>query len=379
MADQPQPQAAAPPPTRSEMPPWVPRAVLVLMLGVAGLYIVFRMAVRLRALLVLLLVAFFVSLALEPAVNNLARRGWKRGTATGLLFGVVVVFVVAFTAGVGSLFVNEVGDLIVDVPRYAEGAVRWANDAVGLDASSDLLGESVRNSTFFQNLTGGMASTALAAGTSLLGLVVSAFTVGLFAFYLTADAPKFRRTIASLLPPARQRRLLYVWELATQMTGQYLYSRGLLAIFSAAAHAVFFIVVGLPNAVVLATWVGLVSQFVPTIGTYLAAILPLVVALARDPLDALWVLIFVFVYQNIEAYLLTPRVTSQTLALNAAVAFGAVLAGAAILGAVGAILALPAAAVIQAVITASARRHEVVASPLTDDPTTPRTPSPHAT
>jgi predicted PurR-regulated permease PerM len=361
------------------MPPWVPRAVLVLMLGVAGLYIVFRMAVRLRGLLVLLLVAFFLSLALEPAVNNLARRGWKRGTATGLLFGVVVLFTVAFTAGVGSLFVNEVGDLIVDVPRYVEDTVRWANGAFGLDLSSDLLGESLRDSAFFQRLTSGLASTAFAAGTSLLGLVASVFTVGLFAFYLTADGPKLRRTICSVLPPPRQRRMLFVWDLATQMTGHYLYSRGLLAIFSAVAHAVAFVVIGVPNAVVLAAWVGLVSQFVPTIGTYLAAILPLVVALANDPLDAVWVLVFVVLYQQVEAYVLTPRVTSQTLALNAAVAFGAVLAGGYLLGAVGAILALPAAAVIQALITASARRHEVVASPLTDDPATPRTPAPHAT
>lgn len=349
------------------VPPWLTRAILLFLTGVAGLYISYRLTVRLRGLLVLLLVALFLSLAMEPAVNALARRGWKRANATALVFGGVIIATVLFVALIGSLLVTQVTDVVVDVPAYSRQAVRWLNATFGLDLSGSELAQQIQANETFRGFTRGLASTALAAGTSLLGLVFQAFTVGLFAFYLTADGPRFRRSVCSAVPPVRQRQVLHVWELAIDMTGGFIYSRGLLALFSAVAHFVVLLVLGVPNALVLAIWVGLVSQFVPTVGTYLAAVLPLLAALAVEPLDALWLLLFVVVYQNLEAYVLSPRVTSRTLALNPAVAFAAVLAGAAVLGGVGAVLALPAAAVVQAVVVAYSHRYEVVDAPLTAD------------
>jgi predicted PurR-regulated permease PerM len=110
---------------------------------------------------------------------------------------------------------------------------------------------------------------------------------------------------------------------------------------------------------------GVMSQFVPTIGTYLGAVLPLLIALIDEPLNALWVLAFAVLYQQIENYLLAPRITARTMELHPAVAFGSVIAGAGILGPVGALLALPAAAVFQAVGSTYVSRHEVVDSKMT--------------
>ena len=101
------------------------------------------------------------------------------------------------------------------------------------------------------------------------------------------------------------------------------------------------------------------SQFVPVVGTFIAGALPLVIALLGEPVDGLWVVVVIAIYQQIENYVLGPRITSHTMQLHVAVAFGSVIAGAAILGVVGALLALPAAATIQAVIAAEAERHEV--------------------
>jgi predicted PurR-regulated permease PerM len=111
-----------------------------------------------------------------------------------------------------------------------------------------------------------------------------------------------------------------------------------------------------------------VSQFVPTIGTYIAGALPVVVALADDPAQAVWVLGFVVVYQQIENYVFAPRITARTMQLHPAVAFGTVIAGAALFGAVGALLALPAAAVIQALGSTYIARHEVIDSKMTTEP-----------
>jgi predicted PurR-regulated permease PerM len=122
---------------------------------------------------------------------------------------------------------------------------------------------------------------------------------------------------------------------------------------------------GIPFAAPLALWQGLVSQFIPVVGTYIAAAVPLLVALLEDPWKALWFLIFVIIYQQIENYLLAPRITAKTMQLHPAGAFGAALAGGSISGLLGAFMALPAAAVIQSTISTYLKRHEVVETQLT--------------
>jgi len=117
--------------------------------------------------------------------------------------------------------------------------------------------------------------------------------------------------------------------------------------------------------VALGIWVGLVSQFLPVIGTYLAGVLPVLVALLDDPIRALWVLIVIVIYQQIENYLFAPRITARTLELHPAVAFSAAIAGAAMLGPVGAVLALPACATVQGFLSEWGPSHDVVESHLT--------------
>ncbi len=105
------------------------------------------------------------------------------------------------------------------------------------------------------------------------------------------------------------------------------------------------------------------SQFIPTIGTYLAGALPMLIAFTVNPWYALWVLIFVVIYQQFENYVLQPKLTSKTVDIHPAVAFGSVIAGTALLGAVGALIAIPAIATLQAFLGAYVKRYDV-----TDDP-----------
>lgn len=190
----------------------------------------------------------------------------------------------------------------------------------------------------------------------------------LFTFYLVADGPKLRRLICSRLRPSRQVTVLKTWELAIEKTGGYLYSRALLAGLSSLFHWIAFTALGVPAPVALALWVGIVSQFIPVVGTYIAGVLPVVVTLVNpgsSPLRALLAFGFIIVYQQVENYFFAPRITARTMELHPAVAFGSALAGASLLGPVGAILALPATAMMQAVIGEMGGRHRVVTSRLT--------------
>lgn len=123
----------------------------------------------------------------------------------------------------------------------------------------------------------------------------------------------------------------------------------------------------MPFAVTLGLWVGLVSQFIPAVGIYLAGLLPLAVALAAGPRTALLVLAFLLVYQQVENYVLSPPLSARTMSIHPAVGFLAALAGLALLGPVGALLAMPAVATVQSFATTYVVRHEVVEDELLEE------------
>lgn len=113
---------------------------------------------------------------------------------------------------------------------------------------------------------------------------------------------------------------------------------------------------------------GTVAEFIPIVGTYIAGAAPVLVALLYDPVDALIALIWIVVYQQIENYFLSPRLTAKTMALPAPVAFGAALIGGALGGILFAFLALPTAGVILAAFRAYGRYYEVIESDETAGP-----------
>jgi predicted PurR-regulated permease PerM len=351
----------APGRANDRMPPWLPRAIVLSLVGVAALLLGYWLLLRLRSLLVILLVSLFASVAIEPAVNALARRGWRRGAATLAVFAAVAIVSLAFVGVIGSLLVGQVASLVDTLPGYVEQATEFLNRHFHTNLSAGTLAhELAQADSPLRRFATGLAGNALGLGTALLTLLFQALTVLLFTFYLAADGPRFRRAVCSLLPAPQQRAVLRAWDIAVEETGGYVYSRALLAGVSAVMHGLFLWLIGVPYPVALGLWVGAVSQLVPTVGTYLAGALPLLVALLSDPLDALWVLLFVAAYQQLENYLLAPRLTARTMALHPAVAFGSVIAGASILGGVGALLALPVSATLQAFASTYLHRHELV-------------------
>jgi predicted PurR-regulated permease PerM len=347
---------------RDRMPRWIPRVLLLAVLTYFLALLALAAFRQLRDIILWLIAALFLSFALEPAVNWLAAHGWRRGTATTVvILGLALVALVAVAAMV-PLVIDQVQELIRRVPGWLDQISvytrRWFD--------VELTGEKIlKQITRAQQNVASLASNVASVGQFILGLIFQVLTIGLFTFYLVADAPRFRRTVCSVLPPRRQREVLAAWEIAVDKTGGYLYSRLLLAAISSLVAFFVLTVLGVPFAIPLALFLGFVSQFIPVIGTYIAAAVPLLVALLEDPWTALFFLIYVVVYQQIENYLLAPRITARTMALHPAVAFFAALAGGSISGLLGAFMALPAAAIIQATISTYMTRHEVVESELT--------------
>ncbi|MFB8005354.1 AI-2E family transporter [Nocardia sp. NPDC056000] len=342
------------------IPPWLPRAYLLAAATVAGIVVTFWSLQKLQGLLTVLVVSLFLAFAIEPAVNKLAARGWRRGPATGAVFLIVLVAIVGFAWAMGDLVIDQVTALVKNAPHNAEDLVAWINRTFHTELSgTDITERASQLSSKLESWLVGLAGDVWGIGTTAIGVLFQALGVLLFTYYFAADGPRFRNAVCSVLPPKRQRHVLRAWDIAVEKTGGYLYSRALLALCSTIAHFVAMRILDIPSAIALALWVGVVSQFIPTVGTYLAGALPVLVALSHSPRTALWILGFIVIYQQFENYVLQPRITATTLDMHPAVAFGAVLAGAALFGATGALLAIPVTASAQAFIGAYIRRYEV--------------------
>ncbi|MEU5159871.1 AI-2E family transporter [Streptomyces sp. NPDC020875] len=345
------------------MPRWLPRAIVLAL----ALYACFQLGAwafhQLIGLLLNVLIAFFLALAIEPAVGRMAARGIRRGLATFLVFFGILVFSVGFVVLLGSMLADQIVTMVEEFPKYLDSVINWINTTFKTELSRVEVQDSVLKSDWLQQYVQNSASGVLDVSATVLSGLFQLLTISLFAFYFAADGPRLRRALCSVLPPAKQTEVLRAWEIAVAKTGGYLYSRGLMALISGAAHFVLLEILGVPYAPALAVWVGLVSQFIPTIGTYLAGALPMLIAFTVDPWYAVWVLGFVVVYQQFENYVLQPKLTSKTVDIHPAVAFGSVIAGTALMGAVGALIAIPAVATLQAFLGAYVKRYAV-----TDDP-----------
>jgi predicted PurR-regulated permease PerM len=341
-------------------------AVIIALLGI----LVIRDA---RSLISMLFISFFFSLALEPAVSYLhQKRGWKRGSAVGLIYlagflglFVLILFLLPATVEVA----REIGASLDD---WLASTSEWLSDTFGRDVNLSLAGDSaVAGSEAAGDWSSDAFGRVLGIATSGLGLLFNAATIAMFTFYFTADAPRLRRAVLSTMSAERQMKLGWTWDQAVKQTGGYFYSRFLLMIINGFGFFFTMIIVGMPVAIAipLAVFAGFVSEFIPAIGTYIGAAIPILLALVfQGVVAALVILGYALIYQQIENYWLSPKLSAKTMELNGALAFGSALAGGAIAGPMGAFMALPIAALITAFISNYRTPHEVVYQSVFDDP-----------
>jgi len=340
-------------------PTWINGAIWRLVTAIVGLVVAWWLVRKLSSLLLILFISIFFSFAIEPAVNSLERRGVRRGIGTGVIFLGLILGITVFGIAMGQAVAEQITELVDEAPDRIASLETWLQDNVDDQIELGELQRTVSESGEFRSRVTDFAGGLVGFGGAVIFALFDIFTIVLFTFYLVAEGPKFRRTICSLLPPRRQKTVLEIWDIGTAKTGGYIVSRSILVVIALIVHWIAFELMGVRFALVLAIWVGLVSQFVPVIGTYVAAVLPVFIALADRPLSALWVVAFMVIWQQIENYLIAPRVTAQTMEVHPAVAFGSVIAGTAILGPVGALLALPVSATLQGFISTYAARYNV--------------------
>ncbi|HET7869189.1 MAG TPA: AI-2E family transporter [Actinomycetota bacterium] len=361
------------------LPGWFPRvlrivsirAVWVLIVATIGTLVILYLVRRLSDFFAIILTALFLSFAIEPAVNWFAGRGMRRGAATGLMFVFILIAVAILLMLIVPAIVSGFRQLVANANTWVATISRWL-DQLGITVDQARLTEQIRSRA--DDIVGyatNFAGQVFGIATSILGGLFRWATIALFTFYFVAEGPQLRRVICGALPPESQQRVLFVWDQAIDKTGGYFYSRLLLAAINGTGMYITLRVFGVPFAAPLAVFEGVVSEFIPIVGTYIAGAAPIGVAFLVSPAAGIGALVYVLAYQQLENYILSPRLTARTMNLHPAVAFAAALIGGQLGGILAAFLALPVAAVIQASIQEYGRRYAVVESPLTGDMATP--------
>lgn len=305
--------------------------------------------------------AWFISLAMEPAVGRLARH-MPRGAATGLVLLAVVLFLVVFFSLFGALIVEQVTNLVQSLPDFARNALTWVNGRFGTDYALEDLWETLNLDTDrLADMASQLAGGVLAVLGSIAGAVASFFIFALLLFYLSADGPRLRRWIATLFPPRIQETTVVVWDTMAEKTGRYVSARLVLAAVNATATAIVFLIIGLPSWLALALWTGMVAQFVPAIGTYISIVLPVLVGLlSPNPWLGVIVLGWGILYQQVENLTIEPRISARAVNVHPAVSFGSVILGTAMFGVAGALLAIPVVAMLLTLLDLYRTRYDVL-------------------
>lgn len=325
-----------------------------------GTAIVVLSLLKARGLISTLVIALFLSIAMDPAVSKLsARRGWPRGRSAGLVFALLLVSVVVLITVLVPALVQVAETIAGRLPGWITSLEGRFNISIGSkDAALGTQLEDAVRSWLQDN-----GRQVLGVAGSTVGVVFQFFTTATFTLYFAADAPKIREAVLTRMPPSRQERLGWAWDTAIEQTGGYFYSRLLLLVINATLFFVVMIALGVPWLIALpmAVFQGFFAEFIPVVGTYIGAAVPILVTLGIQGVwQAVALLVWTLVYQQIENYFLSPRISARTMEINGGVAFGSALAGGAIAGPMGAFMAMPIAALVTSFVKHYVRRYELV-------------------
>ncbi|WP_377641234.1 AI-2E family transporter [Oryzobacter terrae] len=300
---------------------------------------------RLTTTLTVLVVAFFLTLALNPIVDRLVARGVRRAGAVAVVFGgAIVVFVL-----IGFLVIPPVVDqgaqLAQTAPTYAQDALnsRWVRE---IDKNYDVIDKvqaelttKLSDQRFLEGLLGGL----LGAGRAVLNGAFQFFTILVLTLYFLASLPRVKQAAYAMVPSTRRARFVSLSEEIMRRVGSYAIGQVSIATLNAILSFFMMSLVGIPYAAVLAVSVGLLG-LIPMVGATLGAVLVCLVAFFDEPQKAVIAGVYYLVYQQLENYLVAPRIMQRTVSVPGPVTVVAALAGGALLGVLGALLAIPVAA-----------------------------------
>lgn len=341
-------------------PPFLRRSVLIILVGILLFQILEWSALRLAGFLFNLLLAWLLAISFDPLVSGLAKRGLPRALATAIVAVGVIAGIVIFLVLFGGALASQATALVLSVPFLIVDVVSWLNGTFDARIDPAEITSNLNLTTQqLADLAGSLAGGLLGIISGVFGAIFSFVTIIVFSFYFSASAPQIKRFLASWLKPERQVVFIEVWDISVRKAGGFVISKLVLATVAAAAHVAFFWIIDIPYWLPMGIFAGFVSQFIPTIGTYIGIIVPAFFAAFNDPWDVLWIVLFATIYQQIENYIFSPRISTATMAINSGVALASVFIGAALFGPIGAIIGIPVIAIVIAVIETYGRRYEL--------------------
>ena len=314
-------------------------------LGVGFAYLLYQAVVSARSVLVLVIVAAFLAIGLNPIVTRLERTGMRRGAAVGIVFAGVLAFFALFGYAVLPPVITQVTNFVESLPNYVRDLA--ANHTVkDLDSRFGLV---QRLNSYASNLGPQLASNALTVTQRVAGMVLKALTVLILTLYFLSSFNSIKQTAYRLVPRTRRARVSLIGDEILSRVGGYVAGAVVVALIAGVASLVWVSALGIPYPLALALIVTL-TDVIPLIGATLGAVIVTAVAFFVSLPVGIATGIFFLVYQQVENYLIYPRVMSRSVDVNPAAAIVGALIGGTLLGFVGALLAVPATAAIQLIL-----------------------------
>ena len=297
------------------------------------------------SVLILIVVAMFLAVGLNPAVEFFLRKGLKRPWAVLLVIVGVLVALALFVLAIVPVISDQVTTLTERAPEWFK-QFQQNRTVQDLNQRYELLDKAqnaIADGKFANSVFGGVVGVGLA----VLSAIANTFIVVVLMLYFLASLPSIKRFAYRFAPASRRERVTYLGDQILANVGGYVSGAFLVALAAGLSSLVFLFVVGLGEyAVALAVVVALLDV-IPMIGATLGAVVVTAIGFATDPKIGLACLIFYVLYQQFENYVIYPRVMARSVDIPGSLIVIAALVGAALLGVIGALLAIPTAAAIQ--------------------------------
>ena len=325
---------------------YVSAGVMAVLLAAAAVYTT-------RAVLVRVLIALFIAISLDPAVRMLTRRGVRRSLAVLVIFLLAAGLVTVFLYSVIPAMVHQFQALVHDFPGYVANLQGRSARFRELTDRFHLTG---KVQDLLASLPGRLGGGLLGFTRRLFGALFSTLTVVVLTIYFMADLPRLRHGVLRLFPRAHRARFGRISDVMVDKVGSYMIGNLLISLAAGLAAFIVFSALSVPFAVPLAFVVAL-CDLIPMIGATLGAVAGVGAALLTTDLWPTTVIVALFFvgYQQLENYVIAPRILRHTVSLSAAAVLLAGLIGGTVLGLIGALMAIPVAAGLKVVLAEQLR------------------------
>lgn len=311
------------------------RGLLITIAAVVGIWF----AARLWPLVLIVVTSFIFMAALLPYVDWMVRRGINRVVAVLLMLAGIVLVLGSMVAIVAPAVVSEFQDLRSNLPDYAADVETFASN-LGFNTESWDLPERAADIDWNRLISG---SQVVDYGQRVIVGFVTGITIAVLTAYLLVESPRLRRFLFRFIPAERKPDAEHFLRALERVVGGYVRGQLITSLIIGIYTMVVLLVTDVPNAVAFGVLAAF-ADIIPLVGAIIAVVPATVAAFQESPTQALIVLVALLIYQQFEDRFLVPRVYGQTLNLPSLVVLLAVLAGAELIGIVGVLLALPAAA-----------------------------------